>query len=165
MTIDLTTEDLMVAATKAAVRQVMAIRKRRIGHDHGAHSKRKMAQRIGDSVIGNLGEMALSQAIGRPITSKFEDLRAKDIDQSLEVRTTEYANGCLLLHKSSPDDAIYVLVIVNDLSARVCGWIKADDGKRPEYWREGDPGCYFVPQSRLNPIDDLPLHLGAGETP
>ena len=157
MNIQLTSEDLMVAATKAAIRQLMAIRKKRIGHDHGAHSKRKMAQRIGDSVIGNLGEIALSQATGKPITSHFENIKAKDIDQSLEVRTTEYPNGCLLLHDTSPNDSVYVLVVVSDLNAKICGWIEAKHGKQQKFWKDGDPGCYYVPQSELNPISNLPV--------
>ena len=33
----------------------------------------------------------------------------------------------------------------------------AKDGKREEFWKEGDPGYYRVPQSALNPIGSLPI--------
>lgn len=153
--INLTAEDLMVASTKAAIRQLMAIKYNRIGHDHGSRSNRKMAQRIGDSVIGNLGEMAVSRYLDKPITSNFEDIKAKDIDGKLEIRTTEYKTGCLLLHDSSPDESIYILVVVNELNAKICGWIEAKNGKLKEYWKDGDPGCYYVPQSKLKSINLL----------
>ena len=153
--INLTSEDLMVASTKAAVRQLMAIKNNRIGHDHGSRSKRKMAQRIGDSVVGNLGEMAVSRYLKKPITSEFEDIKAKDIDGKLEIRTTEYKTGCLLLHDTSPDELIYILVVIDDLKAKICGWIEAGNGKLKEYWRDGDPACYYVPQSKLKSINLL----------
>ncbi len=145
----------MVASTKAAVRQLMAIKHNRIGHDHGSKSYRKMAQRIGDSVIGNLGEMAVSRYLEKPITSVFEDTKAKDVGGKLEIRTTEYKTGCLLLHDTSPNELIYILVIINDLRATICGWIEAKNGKLKEYWKDGDPACYYVPQSKLKSINLL----------
>jgi hypothetical protein len=151
----LTAEDYMVATTKGAVRQLMAIKKKRVGSDHGLSSKRKMGQRLMDSIIGAMGEIAASRALNKPITSEFEDLKAVDIGGRYEARATEYLDGCLLVHKSSLDDAIYVLVVLRDLKADVCGWVYAREGKKEEYWREGDPGCYYVPQSVLHDLNEL----------
>jgi hypothetical protein len=150
----LTAEDFMVACTKGAIRQLMAIKYDRMGHDHGGTSHRSIAQRLGDSVIGELGEMAVSRTLGLPITSHFESTSASDVS-GFEVRCTEYQNGHLLLHKSSPDWVNYVLVVINRLEARIPGWIVARDGKQDSYWRNGDPGCFYVPQSALNSIEEL----------
>ena len=160
MIVHLTAEDFMVATTKAAVRQLMAIKKKRIGSDHGGSSKRKLGQRLSDSIIGALGEIAVSRAMGLQVTSEFENMGAADIGGSVEVRTTELENGCLLLHRTSPDHRIYVLVTIKELQAKVVGWLHARDGKQPNYWRDGDPGCFFCPQESLKRFENLMSHLG-----
>jgi hypothetical protein len=151
----LTSEDFMVAATRGAVRQLQAIKKGRMGSDHGSSSSRGLSRRLADSVLGDLGEIAVSRVTGLPITSRFEELSAGDLGNRYEVRTTDLRSGHLLLHDSSPDGRIYILAIVSGLEATVCGWIRAADGKHPDYWRDGDPGCYYVPQAHLNDIESL----------
>ena len=150
--IQMSAEDWMVAATKGAIRQLQAIKQDRMGKDHGSTSQRGVSRRLGDSILGELGEMATARALHSIQTSFFESLRAADIAGRYEVRTTDRDDGCLLLHRTSPDDAIYVLAVVQGLTVSLRGWIQAKDGKKGSNWRRGDPGCFFVPQSDLHPM-------------
>jgi hypothetical protein len=157
MIIELTAEDFMVAATKGAVRQLVAIKNKRMGHDHGGKSYRKMTQRLADSILGELGEIAVSKFTGLTQSSTLQITKAADIGASIEVRTTEHANGHLVLYDSSNNDYIFVFVTISGLKATLRGWINPEHGKKAEYFVEGDPDCYFVPQSALNPIETLPI--------
>lgn len=151
--IEITVEDFMVASTKASLRQIWNIRKGRIGHDHGSFSKRRIGQRLQDSILGAIAAIVTARFTNLPETDFFDNTKSPDLAGKLEVRSTDYPNGHLLLHEISKDDAYYILVIIEELNAKIYGWIKAKDGKRKEYWREGDPGYYAVPQSALNPIN------------
>ena len=155
MTITLTFEDLMVALTKTGVRLGIAIKNQKTGYASGLKSHRTMARRIGDGVMGELTEMAASRLLGTQITSALGNMQAADLGNGIEIRSTERPNGCLLLHDTCKDDTPYVLAVINQLTITLVGWIYARDGKRPELWREGDPACYYVPQSELRPMEDL----------
>ena len=151
----LTGEDALVAAVKGTVRQIKALQKGRMGHDHGSSSTRSMSQSWIDHILGELGEIAVSRELSLNVSSLFEDMAAADVAGKLEIRCTEYANGHLPLHKTSKDESPYVLVLLDGLEATIAGWIIARDGKKAEYWRKGNPDCFFVPQKALLPIDQL----------
>ena len=53
--IEINIEDFMIASTKGGLRQFVNIKKGRIGHDHGDSSKRRVSQRLGDSILGAIG--------------------------------------------------------------------------------------------------------------
>lgn len=145
----------MVATVRGGMRQLYAIKNGLVGRDHGASSNRTISRRLADSVLGELGELAVSRATGLEIMSAYGDTASGDIEGGIEVRATEYRGGHLLLHDSSPNDLKYVLVVISGIDANVCGWITASDGKLKEYWRKGNPDCYYVPQEKLLPIESI----------
>lgn len=156
MIIELKAKDFINAATNASVFILSSIKKQR-NTDHGGNSQRKMSSRIADWFIGELGEIAVSRFTGLAKMSTLEVTNTADIGKTIEVRTTEHANGHLILYKNSNDNYNFVFVTINGLQANLVGWINPKDGKKPEYFRSADPDCYFVPQSALNPIETLPI--------
>ena len=72
------------------------------------------------------------------------------------VRSTPRDDGCLILHRGDPDDAVFVLVVGVAPALDVVGWLKGAEGKRPEFWRSGGVRhpAFFVPQSALRRFPD-----------
>ena len=115
---------------------------------------------------GALGEIAVCKALDLEWTGKGSCINKKNMPkklipadvEGLEVRTTTYSTGRLIIRKRD-NDAKFVLVVLNDdHTARVVGWIEAEDAKQDKYW--GDLGkynkpCYIIEQRNLNPIETL----------
>lgn len=154
--VNLTYEDFMVAATKAAVRQLQAIRKDRLanGRDGGSKASRSIGTRLGHSFVGEMAEIALSRFLNKPVTSEFENMVAVDIGGEYEARGTEHKNGHLLLNPKDHDDKPYGLVVVSGLRTQIIGWIMGADGKQEKYWNpKADRPCWYVPQSALHAFE------------
>ena len=158
--IEITPEDLMVAAVRGTCRQTRAMMAGRVGHDHGMQSSRKRAysQSWIDSIIGDIGEIELERATGVPTASRYEDMSASDLG-NWEVRTTDNVNGNLLIHQTSPDDKAYVLVVIDfsqgSAVAKIYGWITAAEGRQVGSERDGDPPYYLVGRNDLHAIERL----------
>jgi len=155
-TIDLSYQELILCSTQAAMRQAQACRGGVVGCDHGSTSKRKVKQRLGDKILGEIGETALSRALELPKTSSSNPFDTGDVAQGLEVRATEHQNGHLLLYDSDPNDRFFLAVVEfapGEIRVSLPGWILAEQGRKPRFRGDGDPPCYWIPQSALNPIN------------
>ncbi len=114
-------------------------------------------------VEGAMGERAFAKSFQLYHSGAYK-FRALDVGDC-EVKTTEYASGFLPLHRSSRDDAPFVLVTGVNGDYIIRGWIYGRDGKLDEYWR--DPTgknresrrCFCVPQSALRSLDELSFKL------
>lgn len=116
-----------------------------------------------DHIIGAWGECVVARTVDAywP-TDTGPDRHSPDVS-GLHVRTARRPSDRLLLHDEDPDAGVYVLVVIVAVPLfRVAGWIAGDEGKRREWWRtEGvRHPAYFVPQSALRPIDELPDRVG-----
>lgn len=79
-----------------------------------------------------------------------------DILRGIEVRSTRWRDGCLLLHHDDADTKPYVLVTLEGPSGRIRGWLLGREGKQPDHWRtDAREPAFFVPQSRLRDPDEL----------
>ena len=110
-------------------------------------------------IEGSCAELAAARATGRYWLGSvdFRERQAGDLAGGIEVRATDRADGCLILHERDADDRPFVLVTGRAPVFDVRGWIRAADGKRPEWWREGIRSpAFMVPQSALRPLDTLP---------
>lgn len=82
----------------------------------------------------------------------------------LEVKSTPYHTGRLLIYEKTSDNLPCVLVIVPrdgrfafSRTVRVAGWLTAHEGKRTEWWEAGfKTPCWAVPQDALRRIEELP---------
>lgn len=74
-----------------------------------------------------------------------------DVGRNLNVRHTPRPDGCLILHPE--DEGPFILVTGCSPEFRIVGGIKAEEGKRAEFWRASVPWpAWFVPQSELRPV-------------
>lgn len=71
---------------------------------------------------------------------------------NLQVRSTPYWDGKLILHETDPDDAGFMLVVGKPPLLGVVGWCYGRDGKQTQFWRTDvrEP-CFMVPQAHLKP--------------
>jgi hypothetical protein len=117
-----------------------------------------------------LAEYAVAKCAGIHWSGHDGALSAADA-RPLHVRSTSHrADGLILDHLKDKDDDYFVLVVGHDGLYRLVGYIRAADGKRPEYWRDHtttqrfDRPAYCVPQKALEPIERLLPHIRPGES-
>lgn len=115
-------------------------------------------------IYAAIGEMVVARLLNEywcPGTWGTPDLPKRLI----EVRSTGWKNGKLILHPEDADDCPFVLVTIDGSVARLPGWIYGRDGKNQRWWQtEGSRQalqypCFMVPQHELRPIEDLLLIL------
>ena len=107
-----------------------------------------------EDIEGCLGEMALAKGLGE-YWHGVQRVGGDDVGAGLEVRTTTYTNGHLLLHDDDHDDRRYYLVTGSLGKYHLRGYIYGVDGKKREYWKDlagNDRPAYFVPQSALQEL-------------
>lgn len=73
------------------------------------------------------------------------------------VRTMAKEWGDLILHNSDKDYRLFVLVHGSKNEFSLLGWIRGNEGKNMEYWKDptGTRAAYFVPQTALRDVVDL----------
>lgn len=72
----------------------------------------------------------------------------------VQVRTTTYKNGCLILHDDDNSDSRFILVYAVDGVGHLRGWCYGREGKQQLYLQDkgGRGEAYFVPVSALHPL-------------
>jgi hypothetical protein len=154
MSIVLTAEDVLCATNVASLQMLRKMQKGR-DSDHGGRSVRSIRTRWADTIVGLMGEIALSRHLNQAWTPGGMEITIGDVGYRTEVRATDWEDGHLLIYKSDPDDKIFYLMIAEwgeRVSFRPVGWIMAKHGKQQEFWRaDKDPPCWWVPQNRLQP--------------
>lgn len=75
-----------------------------------------------------------------------------------QVRSTKYETGHLVLNKADDPNKAFILVTVNSGVGKLRGWLWARDGQQDRYWQDksGRGGAFYIPQSDLLPMHDLP---------
>jgi len=139
----LTWPELLLGAMVGSMREVSAISNNR--PDKGEMPRCPWEGHI----EGALAEMFVAKTLGVYWSGNLGDLQAADASV-LQVRSTKYPTGRLMLHPEDKDDDWFVLVIGDKGAYRIAGCLKAKDGKRAEYWDETLPApCYAVPQAAM----------------
>lgn len=149
--IEITNDEAMAAssiATLQMLRKVTMSRKT----DHGSFSKRRFRERLGDTFLGLVGEIAVSKYLNKSWSPGGSKVSTGDVSNSIEVRTTDHPDGHLLVYDRDNDESVFYFVVGDFPKMSIVGKIKAKDAKQPKYMRDSDPPCYWVPQSDLNNI-------------
>lgn len=148
MRVALTCAEMMQAGLAGVMRQVENVKKKRVarcGKDQWtSHIEGAMAECV----------VAKSLDLYWPGKGVF---CGPDVS-NLQVRSTPYVNGCLALQPDDDDEAIFILVTGRMGIYNIRGWIKAKDGKRPEWWEhkaDTHRPSFYVPQSALATIATL----------
>lgn len=112
---------------------------------------------------GAIAEYVVAKALGVTWMPVIGHLDTDDGDvEGLQVRSTAYAGGHLILKEKDPE-GLYVLVVLDlrSQSASIRGWVDALEARDVLYWRNGTAGRaggYWVPQSALHPWSSIPAH-------
>ena len=148
--ITLSASEMLLAAQAGVMRTVQNL----VKGANGAHGAEVDDWTM--SIEGALAEWAASKAIGCHWPGKGK-MRGADAGH-FQVRSTRHQNGHLMLHKADGDDEIFVLMVGRSNQWEPKGWILADSGKKPQFWRtDMRSPCFMVPQSELSPMEALPL--------
>lgn len=147
--VSLSLSEILHAANAGTLRVVENIKLGRAG-SHGLNSNTDWQLHI----EGAMAECALAKFLnvyweGK---GKFNGVDVGDVD----VRSTRYDNGKLIIHPSDDDNRKYYLLTGIDGNYIVRGWIWGRDAKNQMYW--SDPSgknrpAYFVPQDKLNGVN------------
>ena len=101
------------------------------------------------NIEGALAECALAKHLGK-FWAKGE---TGDLDVGrVNVRSTRWESGCLLLHPSDEDNVRFYLLVGVNGQYRLAGSVLAKDGKQEKYWEDRQKAnrwAYFVPQEAL----------------
>src|SRR5262245_34183499 len=135
-----------MAAHVGVLRQVNAL-KNGFQNAHGAQDDNNWQTHV----EGACGECTAGKFLGLHWNGNIEKLGGPDVGP-YGVRTRSEHWHDLILHRSDPDDRVFILVTGLNGNYVVRGWIFARDGKKPEYW--SDPSkknrwAFFVPQEVL----------------
>ncbi|MFO0957260.1 MAG: hypothetical protein U0800_07300 [Isosphaeraceae bacterium] len=132
---------------------------RQLGHERTAEAARSNRPGRAGCRPGNLeqdidgaaAEVAFARALGLAPSMSISPDPGPDVGD-YHVRSTSWPNGRLIVRPGEGGDHLYVLVVGRGREWRVIGTIVGGDALKPEFWAapNGRPGCYMVPQSRLN---------------
>ena len=148
----LTPFEVRIAKALGRERQSAAVAKK----SADAHGLAPTADGENIHIIGAAGEIAAAKAMGvYPVFSEGSYL-TPDLG-FCEVKTRTDHQWDLIVRTDTPDDWAVVLVTGQIPEFRVCGWIHAHAGKRPEWlqtYGDREP-AYFVPKHHLRPLNEL----------
>ena len=147
MIVEFTPDELRMWAHRGVDRRCSAIEAGR----KGAHGfNRDDFWQI--DIEGLLAEAAVAKAVGvyyAPITGAL-DTTLGDILPGVQIRSTKYDSGSLLVHDSDHDDHRFILVTGASGKYRIAGWCYGREGKDKKFWKTyKGRSCYWVPQNAL----------------
>lgn len=153
MDVELTWDEVMMAATIGLKRHVRGLLRRRqnMFGDRGADYSGWDAH-----IIGALGEYAVAKGLNRfwPGADPGLDYEG-DVGRGVHVRATERRNGCLIIHETDPPE-LFILVTGTPPVLTLAGFEHAGNLKDPRWFRTDVPRPgYFVPQDALTPMTEL----------
>lgn len=153
MRVKLSTTELMVAAYVGSARNVQS-------HAQAwtPHAGIGEADTWTVNIEGVAGEMAVAKALNLYWVPVVGNHRADDVGE-YQVRTNMSRRlDDLCLRARDREDRIYISVLSFFPEFEVVGWITGQEGKDPQWLRDGTPGrppCYYVPRTALHPLADL----------
>ncbi len=153
MTYTLEGERLKFAVHAGVARRLDSIAKRR----KGAHGfNRDDFWQL--DIEGACAEAVVAHSLGleyAPVTDRL-DTAVGDVAPGIQVRSTKYPAGSLIVHDSDADSDKFVLVTGANGKYEIRGWILGVHGKQPSWWKVyKGRGSYWVPQEALHSMKTL----------
>lgn len=148
MKVELTMPEIMQAAQVGVMRRMQRLRSG-IPLPHGLKEGSEWQLMI----EGALSECALAKFLGI-YWEGCGEINGVDVGE-VDVRSTRYDSGKLIIHKSDASDRKYYLLTGKEGKYIVRGWIWGYEAKQDKYYKsmvEGRPPEYFVPQEDLYDI-------------
>lgn len=151
----LTWQELRAAAGCGVTRRIVSLHQGNNAHVHTRHSN------WSTDIDGAAAELAAAKVLGLFWSPSVNTFKAPDVG-SIQVRSTSYASGHLLVRPNDPDDAVFLFLRGSYHRWEVVGSIRSSSAKQPAFWRPGngsEVGCWWVPDHALTPfvtIQDRP---------
>lgn len=145
---------IVLTDAEIALADACARRKQESGRKH--YKDRQGKRELRSDVVGARGELAAYKWVGIPFECHVKPDKVDGDLLGIEVKTAASAYG-LVVHENDPDRRPIMAVLGDGSTYRMIGWIRAEEGKRPEYWRNpgGRRAAWFVPLDKLRPIGPL----------
>jgi hypothetical protein len=158
--IRLTPTEMMVAGYIGTARNVQAMRR---GWD--SSTSNAQTETFGNNIEGAAAEQAVCKRLRIYWVPVVGDPDANDAGP-FQVRANcsrKYTDLCLRPKdiERNREDKLFISVLSfwPQFTFEANGWIIMRDGMRDEWFREGTPGlpmCWYVPQTALHPMSELP---------
>ena len=149
--VNLDSSQIYQAATVGIIRQTRNLKdKRRPRYEAGNQSDWQL------HIEGCLSEFAVAKHLNIYWDGNIGSLSAADVG-GLEVRSTKYKTGRLIIHPEDKDESKYILVTGINGVYSIHGWMFGKDGKNPKYWDDPSKGraAYFIPQEDLHSMASI----------
>jgi len=116
-------------------------------------------------IQGARAELSVALALKQDWADFKEDYTSimADVGDNIQVRSTDYKDGNLLVHPKDKDNQVFVLVKSHNYpEMEISGWVLGKDAKKKEFWEDGSNfpkfkgrACYRFPHEKLKPIITL----------
>ena len=152
LVVTLTALEIGIAAGIGCTRQIESRSQRRV--DHSGKGVELLWEH---DINGAIGEYVVAKSLNVFPDVRLGTFKLPDIGK-LQVRTTLYDNGCLLIRTNDSSDDMYALVVGvrNEFfTYRIAGCLRGYDAMQPQWLTDKGNGRepqYFVPQSALEPF-------------
>jgi hypothetical protein len=152
--VTLNDHELLSASIAGCQRRVLGLSKDR-PQLHGADLRANFWQ---IDIMGTLTEYALAKATNQhwePATNERLSSLPGDVGR-LQVRSTCYKSGKLIVYPADRDDAPFVFAVLREPEIKFCGWLYGGEAKQVGERRDGATGAEFwVPQCDLRSVQEL----------
>ena len=125
------------------------------------HKTKYVKMSVNDNIETQIMSVAAEIAVARyfnlhsfqPRNGTFKD--EADVGENVEVRYTELQCGDLIIRPRDRNTDYAVLVTGSFTKLYLMGWHDVATAKRQAYVKDYAPGCWWVPQSELLPMNQL----------
>lgn len=154
--IELTWQELIQAGMVGIMRRVGSLRRSLDTYKHAAISN------WSTDIDGAAAEMAVSKVLQRYWSGHTLNFHGDDVDGGIQVRSTTYETGKLIVRGNDKDESLFVLVVSRAPIYSIRGCLRAKDAKQPYFFKKGEDGAdaWWVPQDNLNSVQSL-IHKDA----
>ncbi len=156
MLIELTNSQFTHACKIGELRQSEALEKN-LPDKHGFDGVSGLSIHI----EGACGELAAALALNIPWDATVNTFKnIADLSSNIEIRTRSKATYDLIVRADDKDTSLFILVLrLGPKKFDVVGWISGKDAKDKQWSKDygNRPKAYFVPQSVLKNIQELPI--------
>ena len=154
MKITLTSHEMYLAANTGIIRQITNL-KNGLKDRYGAETQKGWDIHI----EGCGGELAVAKHFNLFWTGNIGNLSLADVG-NIQVRTTSWDTGRLIIHPKDKDDDIFILVTGAMPTYTIQGYMTAKEAKQDQWWedpRRQNRWAYFIPQKSLHQISEINL--------
>jgi len=146
--IKLSSSELMSAAVTGALRRITSLQNKLnpdIYHASG--------NEWSTDIDGAAAEMALSKHLGVYWSAHVNSMKGPDV-RNLQVRSTHYKDGCLIIRERDNPEQDYVLIVSAAPNYTIVGWMCAHEARQDKYFRKSTSGldAWWVPQKDLHKL-------------